>query len=50
MQRGAIQLEYIPTNEQIADILMKSLPKGKHVYFRDKMGVVKNTFLDKREC
>jgi hypothetical protein len=48
VQRGVVQLEYIPTNEQIANILTKS--RGKNVYFRDKMGVVKNTFLGKREC
>jgi hypothetical protein len=50
VQRGAIQLLYIPTNEQVADILTKALPRGKHVYFRDKMGLVRNTFLGKREC
>jgi hypothetical protein len=50
VQRGAVQLEYILTDEQIAYILNKSLPRGKHVYFRDKMGVVSNTFLGKREC
>jgi hypothetical protein len=50
VQRGVVQLEYIPIDEQIADILTKSLPRGKHVYFKDKMGVVKNTFLGKREC
>jgi hypothetical protein len=50
VQRGAIQLQYIPINKQIADILTKALPRGKHVYFRDKMGLVRNTFLGKREC
>jgi hypothetical protein len=50
VQRGAVHLEYISNDEQIVDILTKSLPRGKHVYFRDKMGVVKNIFLDKREC
>jgi hypothetical protein len=50
VQRGAVQLEYISTKEQITDILTKSLPRGKHVYFRDKMEVVKNNFLGKREC
>jgi hypothetical protein len=50
VQRGAVQLQYISTNEQVADILTKALPRGKHVYFRDKMGLVKNTFLGKREC
>ena len=44
-----MKLEYIPTDEQVADILSKALPWGKHVYFRDKMSVVRNTFLDKRE-
>ena len=50
VQRGAMKLEYVTTDEQVVDILTKSLPRGKHVFFRDKMGVVKNTFLGKREC
>jgi hypothetical protein len=47
---GEVHLEYIPTDEHIEKIFMKSFPKGKHVYFGDKMVVVKNIFLDKREC
>ena len=35
-----MKLEYILTDEQVADIFTKALPRGKHVYFRDKMGVV----------
>jgi hypothetical protein len=50
VQRGAVQLQYVPTDEQVADILTKALMKGKFVYFRDKMGIVENTFLVKREC
>jgi len=50
VQKGAVKLEYIPTDEQVADIPTKALPWGKHVYFRDKMGVVRNTFLGNREC
>ena len=50
VQRGVVKLEYISIDEQVADILTKSLPRGKHVFFKDKMGVVKNTFLGKREC
>jgi hypothetical protein len=38
VQRGAVQLQYILTDEQVADILTKALSRGKHVYFRDKMG------------
>jgi hypothetical protein len=45
-----MQLQYISTDDQIADILTKALPRGKHVYFRDKMGLLRNTFLGKREC
>eukprot|EP00253_Pinus_taeda_P026032 PITA_26032 len=50
VQKGVVKLEYISTNEQVADIFTKALPRGKHVYFRDKMGIVRNTFLGKREC
>lgn len=50
VQKGVVKLEYISTNEQVADIFTKALPRGKHVFFRDKMGVMTNTFLGKREC
>ena len=51
VQKGAVKLQYLPTDEQVADILTKSLGKSKFVYFRNKMGVVLNTFLlVKREC
>eukprot|EP00253_Pinus_taeda_P025243 PITA_25243 len=35
VQKGAVKLEYMSTNEQVADVLMKSLPRGKHLHFRD---------------
>jgi hypothetical protein len=38
------------SDEQVADILTESFPRGKDVYFKDKLGVVSNTFLGKREC
>jgi hypothetical protein len=50
VQRGAVQLQYISTDKKIANILTKALPRGKHVYFKDKMGLVRNNFLGKREC
>ena len=50
VQRGAVRLAYVSTDDQVADILTKSLPKGKQVRFRGMMGVVANTFLGKREC
>ena len=39
VKKGAVKLQYIYTNEQVADILTKALMKGKCVYFRDKIGV-----------
>jgi hypothetical protein len=50
VQKGTVKLQYVPTGEQVADILTKALMKGKFVFFRDKLGVVQNTFLAKREC
>ena len=50
VQRGIVQLQYIPTDEQVADILTKALGKAKFIFFRDKMGVMQNSFLAKREC
>jgi hypothetical protein len=50
VQKGVVKLKYISTNEQIADILTKGLPKGKFEYLREKLGIVENPFLTKREC
>ena len=50
VQRGAVELQCISTDEQVANILTKSLGRGKLIHFRDKLGVVKNNFLGKREC
>ena len=50
VQRRAVELRYVPTNEQIADVLMKPLGQGKFVYFQDKLGVVENVSLVEREC
>ena len=50
VQRGVVELQYISTDEQVEDILTNSLGRRKHIHFRDKMEVVKNTFLNKREC
>jgi hypothetical protein len=47
---GAVKLQFVPTGEEVTDILMKALMKGKFVFFRNKLGVVQNVFLTKREC
>jgi hypothetical protein len=50
VQRRAVSLRYIPTDEQTANVLTKPLSKTKIEYFRDKLGVVKNAPLAEREC
>ena len=50
MQRGALKLQYIRTDEQIADILTKPLTASKFVYFRDKLGMAENASLAERQC
>ena len=50
VQRGAVELQYISLEEQVADILTKALSRDNFVFFRDKLGVMSNTFLGKREC
>lgn len=49
VQREAVELQYLSTNEQVVDILTKALTKQNFVFFKDKLGVVQNTFLTKRE-
>jgi len=43
-------LQYIPIDQQVNDILTKPLAKGKFEAFRDRLGLVHNSFLAKREC
>ena len=40
VQKGAIKLQYVSTDEQFADVLAKPLSRGKFDYFRDNIGVV----------
>ena len=50
VERGALKLQYIRTDEQIVDILTKPLSASKFVYFRDKLGMAENASLAEREC
>ena len=40
VQRGAVKLQYVATDKQIADVLMKPLARVKFEYFREKFGVL----------
>jgi len=41
MQRGAIKLQYVGTDEQVAYVLTKPLSHVKFEKFRDKIGIVR---------
>ena len=49
VQKGAIKLHYVSTDEQVADVLTKPLSQVKFEYFRDKLGVVQKYFPRKEE-
>ena len=50
VKKGTLKLQYIHTDEQIADILTKPMTTTKFVYSRDKLGMAENTSLTEREC
>jgi hypothetical protein len=49
VQRGAVKLQNVGTNEQLADVLTKPMSRVKFEYFRDKLGVVRNDLPQKGE-
>ena len=49
VQKGAIKLQYVSTDEQVVDVLTKPLSRVKFEYFRDKLGVVRKDFPRKGE-
>ena len=49
VQRGTIRLEYIQTDELVADIFTKALCRQSFVKFRDKLGLLSNPFLVERD-
>jgi hypothetical protein len=40
VQRRALKLQYISTDEQVVDVLTKPLSRIKFEYFRDNLGMV----------
>ena len=49
VEKGVVKLQYVATDEQVADVLTKPLSKVKLEYFRDKRGVVQKDAPRKRE-
>ena len=50
VQRRIMLLQYIPTKDRDAYILMKTLAKRKFEYHRGRIRVADNTLLVEREC
>ena len=40
VQKGAIKLQYVSTDDQVANVLTKPISRVKFEYFRDSLGVV----------
>ena len=40
VQRGAVKLRYVATDEQTTDVLTKPLARVKFEYFRENLGVL----------
>ena len=49
VKKGVVKLQYVATDEQVADVLTKPLFKVKFESFRDKLGVVQKDTPCKRE-
>jgi hypothetical protein len=49
VQRGALNLQYISTDEQVADVLTKPLSRVKFEYFQDKLGIIRKDLPRKSE-
>ena len=50
VQRHAMELDFVPMDEQVADVLTKSLVRGKYEGFRKMLGIVDDVSLPEREC
>ena len=49
VQKEVVKLQYVSTDEQVADVLTKSLSRVKFEHFRDKLGGVRKDFPRKGE-
>ena len=46
VQRGAVRLDHIGTDEQVADILTKPLGKVKFLTFRESLGIMEQPYAE----
>ena len=45
-----MELQFIPTDEQVADVFTKPLVRGKFEVFWEMLGIVDDVSLAEREC
>ena len=50
VQKGMVKLQYVSTEEHIADVMTKPLSVTTFRHFRDKLGMEENVSLTEREC
>ena len=49
VHKGDIKIQYVSTDEQVADVLTKPLSRVNFEYFHDNIGVVRKDFPQKEE-
>jgi hypothetical protein len=50
VHRKVVHVQYLSTHEKVAYVITKPLAKMKFEYFRERLSLVKNYSLTKREC
>jgi hypothetical protein len=50
VQRKEVHVQYLSTYEQVAYVFTKPLARTKFEYFCERLGLVENASLGKREC
>ena len=50
VQKGIVKIQYIPTDEEIAEVVTKPLSVMKCIHFQDNIGMLENVSLVEREC
>ena len=50
VQRRIVELQYVPMDEKVVDVLVKPLVQRKFKAFQDMLGIVDNVSLTTRGC
>jgi hypothetical protein len=50
VQRKVVHVQYLSTREKVADVFTKPISRMKLEYFYERLGLVENSSLAKREC